>query len=132
MEKNHLLIIILIILLCIVIYQFFYCMENFETNTNTNFNSNSNSDNTSNLYIFITKSCPHCVDYINNTHPKLVSALANTNINLKLIYPDTDPDGLFNKYNVHHVPAFYCVKGNKKMKVDQVDPKSLIHNFKSM
>lgn len=124
MEKNHWLIIILIILLCIVIYQFFYCMENFETNSNT--------DNTPTLYIFITKTCPHCVDYINNTHPKLVSALTNTNIKLKLTYADEDPDGLFNQYNVQYVPAFHCVKGNKKMKVDQVDPKSLIHNFRSM
>ena len=101
-------------------------MENFETN------SNINNDKTPTLYIFITKSCPHCVDYINNTHPKLESALANTNIKLKLTYADEDPDGLFNKYNVQYVPAFHCVKGNKKMKVDQVDPKSLIENFKSM
>ena len=134
MERNYLLIIILIILLCIVIYQFVYCIEKFETTSkpNPNTNPNTNLDNTPTLYIFISKTCPHCVTYVQETHPILVKALANTNIKLKLIYADEDPDDLFGKFGVQYVPTFYCVKGVKKIKVEQVDQKSLIDQFNSM
>ena len=92
----------------------------------------SNPDNTPTLYIFISKTCPHCVTYNDKTHPILEKALANTNIKLKKIYPDEDPTNLFGKFGVEYVPTFYCVKGDKKIKVEQIDPKSLIDKFNSM
>jgi len=120
-DKECWLIIILIILLCIVIIQVGFCMENFET-----------SSDTPTLLIFISKTCPHCVTYNEKTHPILEKALANTDIKLKKIYADEDPDKLFEKYGVQYVPTFYCVRGNKKERVEQVDPKSLKDKFNSM
>jgi hypothetical protein len=121
-DKESWLILILIILLCIVIVQVGFCMENFESVNN----------DTPTLLIFISKTCPHCVTYNEKTHPILEKALSNTNIKLKKIYADEDPDKLFEKYGVQYVPTFYCVKGDKKERVEQVDPKSLKDKFNSM
>jgi hypothetical protein len=43
-----------------------------------------------------------------------------------------NPTNLFEKFGVKQVPTFYCVKGDKKVKVEQIDPKSLIEQFNSM
>ena len=121
-DKECWLIIILIILLCIVIVQVSFCMGNVETFKN----------DTQTLLIFISKTCPHCVTYNDKTHPILEKALSNTNIKLQKVYADEDPDKLFEKYGVQYVPTFYCVRGDKKEKVEQVDPKSLKDKFDSM
>ncbi len=126
-DKECWLIVILIILLCIVTVQVSCYMENFSTSTST-----SSTNPTPTLLIFISKTCPHCVTYNEKTHPILEKALANTNIKLKKIYADEDPDKLFEKYGVQYVPTFYCVKGDKKERVEQVDPKSLQDKFNSM
>jgi len=121
-DKDSWLILILIILLCIVIVQVCFSMENFETVNN----------DIPTLLIFISKTCPHCVTYNEKTHPILEKALSNTNIKLQKVYADEDPDKLFEKYGVQYVPTFYCVRGDKKERVEQVDPKSLKEKFDSM
>ena len=121
-DKESWLILILIILLCIVIVQFSFCMENFETVNN----------DTPTLLIFISKTCPHCVTYNEKTHPILEKALTNTDICIKRVFADEDPDKLFEKFNVQFVPTFYCVKGDKKERVEQIDPPTLIKKFNSM
>ena len=129
MENHCWLIIILVILLCVVIFQFVYCIETFDTTQEKN-----TSDNTPTLCVFISKTCPHCVTYNEKTHPMLEKALkdTNTNIKIKKIYADEDPTNLFEKFGVQYVPTFFCVKGDKKVKVEQIDPKSLIEQFNSM
>lgn len=129
MENHHWLIIILVILLCVVIFQFVYCIETFDTTQ-----QNKTLDNTPYLYIFISKGCPHCVTFIQEKYPVLEKAIADTktNIKLKIIYADEDPTNLFEKFGVRQVPTFFCVKGDKKVKVEQIDPKSLIEQFNSM
>ena len=121
-DKESWLILILIILLCIVIVQVGFCMENFESVNN----------DTPTLLIFISKTCPHCVTYNEKTHPILEKALSNTNIKCPPLYAQQQPDKLFEKYGVQYVPTFYCVKGDKKERVEQVDPKSLKDKFNSM
>lgn len=126
-DKECWLILILVILLCIVIYQFVFCMgKDKELFSSTSSNSNST------LYVFVSKTCPHCVTYNEQKHPILEKALANTNIKIKRVFADEDPDKLFEKYQVQFVPTFYCVKGDKKERVEQVDPKSLVDKFNSM
>ncbi len=125
MDKICWLILFLLILLCVVIYQFLYCMENFGA-------SSSDCQNKSTFYVFVSKSCPHCVTYNDKTHPILEKALTNTDICIKRVFADEDPDKLFEKFNVQFVPTFYCVKGDKKERVEQIDPPTLIKKFNSM
>ena len=97
-----------------------------------NFESSKDCKDKPTFYAFVSKSCPHCVTYNNNTQPILEKSLANTNICIKRIFADEDPDKLFEKFKVQFVPTFYCVKGNKQERVEQIDPKTLIDKFNSM
>lgn len=121
LNAGNVLLIILIILLCVVVYQFYFIKkcESFETDTPT-------------LFIFVSKTCPHCITYNEKTHPILEKALADTNIKLKKVFADEDPDKLFDKFDVKYVPAFWCVKGNKKEQVQQIYPEFLKEKFNSM
>jgi thiol-disulfide isomerase/thioredoxin len=58
------------------------------------------------VYVFLSKTCPHCVDYDRTTHVSLANSLQSMNITLKRIYSDTDPD-MFKKFNIEYVPT--CV-----------------------
>lgn len=120
LDCGNFLLVILIILLCVVVYQFYFI------------NKYENFDNTPTLYIFVSKTCPHCVTYNEKTHPVLEKALANTNIKLKKVFADEDPDKLFDKFDVKYVPAFWCVKGGKKEQVQQIYPELLKEKFNSM
>lgn len=64
------------------------------------------STNNISVYVFLSKTCPHCVDYENNIHAKLTTDLQKINVNVKRIYGDTEPE-MFKKFNVHLVPT--CV-----------------------
>ncbi len=131
-DKECWLIVILIILLCIVTVQVSCYMENFSTDSTNSIDSTDSTNSVPTLLIFISKTCPHCVTYNEKTHPILEKALANTNIKLKKIYADEDPEKLFEKYGVQYVPTFYYVKGDKKERVEQVDQISLKDKFNSM
>lgn len=125
LNASTILLIVLIVLLLIVSYQFYFCIDNFA----------NISDNTPTLYVFVSKTCPHCVTYNEKTHPMLEKAFANenTNIKIKRVFADQDPEKLFDKFNVEFVPTFWCVKGNKKEQVSQdLDPKTLQEKFKSL
>ncbi len=107
--------IILLILLLIVSIQFYYSIDNFE-----NINSTEPT-----LYVFVSKTCPHCVTYNEQTHPIVEKELANKNIKIKKIWANDDPDKLYDKFNVLYVPCFYLVKGDKKEKLSNVDPNKI-------
>ena len=91
--------ILLLILILIIIYHFFV-----STNTENFINSEDFINKKKlTLYIFLSKKCPHCIDYENNHHKKIVDDLGS-NYDIKKIYSDDDKDGLFNKFNIRYVP----------------------------
>jgi thiol-disulfide isomerase/thioredoxin len=99
-----LLTIILIVVLLIIVYNYFFNpqSDNFTTNNKT-------------VYIFISKTCPHCVSYMSGVHDELSNYLKKKNINLNLVYSDNDPNNLFSKYNVEYVPTCIVVGDNEKV-----------------
>jgi len=120
MDNKTLLLIILIILLSIAAYQFLFCIEKFE---------NISNNKKKIVYVFVSKTCPHCVTYNENTHPILEKAFANTDISYQRVFADEDPNKLFEKYNVEYVPTCIIVKGDKFVKISEIDPKSIIKKF---
>lgn len=121
MDNKTLLLIILVILLSIAAYQFLFCIEKFENITDQKI-----------VYVFVSKTCPHCVTYNEKTHPILEKAFANLDIKYQRVYADEDPNKLFEKYNVEYVPTCVIVKGDKFMKISEINPKSIIEKFKTL
>ena len=129
MESETTLLLILIILL-IVLYYFSGSTDSFANiNTNMNMRDKSNKSNESNesneytesvvLLVFLTKQCPHCVNYDRNVHDTLTKDLnSKANIKVKKVYADEDQDNLFDKHNIMFVPAGLVVKGNSVEKVN--------------
>ena len=63
------------------------------------------NNNKKELKIFLSKNCPHCINYLNTVHTNLMELLKNE-FNFKLIFTDSDndTDNLFNRYQVQYVP----------------------------
>jgi thiol-disulfide isomerase/thioredoxin len=70
---------------------------------NTNHIFDDIYNNKKELKIFLSKKCPHCINYLNMVHKTLVELLKNE-FNFKLIFTDNDSDNLFSKYQVQYVP----------------------------
>jgi predicted nucleic acid-binding Zn-ribbon protein len=68
------------------------------------------------LLIFLSKTCPHCVNYIEKTHNELYNQLQN-DFTFQLIFSDEDNDGLFNKYNVNYVPKGVVISNEKEYEI---------------
>jgi thiol-disulfide isomerase/thioredoxin len=69
------------------------------------------SDDKKELKIFLSKNCPHCINYLNKVHEKL-KMLLNKEFNFRLIFIDEDIDNLFTKYKVQYVPKAIVSNGN--------------------
>jgi thiol-disulfide isomerase/thioredoxin len=63
------------------------------------------------LLIFLSKKCPYCVEYLLNTHKKIIDEL-NNDYNIKLIFSDEDNDNLFTKYKINYVPKSLVISNN--------------------
>ena len=61
------------------------------------------NNNKKELKIFLSKNCPHCINYLNTVHKNLMELLKDE-FNIKLIFTDSDTDNLFSKYQVQYVP----------------------------
>lgn len=85
----------------------------------SNYSENFNVDRYT-MYIFLSKNCPHCVNYDNGVHNKLMNDIKTlkTNIDVKKIYAHEDSDNLFDKYNIQYVPAALVMKKDKNMLVN--------------
>lgn len=66
------------------------------------------------ILIFVSDTCPHCVDYNNNMHSRLVAWANTKGYELKRIFSSTDTDKLFQKYNIEYVPACLIISDKKK------------------
>jgi thiol-disulfide isomerase/thioredoxin len=84
-------------------------------NTETN-NKNTEIINKKKLLVFLSKTCPHCVNYIKNTHNQLLNELGNEYL-IQLLYSDQDSDNLFDKYNVNYVPKCMVISNGKEYEV---------------
>ena len=112
MEKENVLLLILIILL-FVLYYFSGCQPEKFANLNP-----EQKDIPVILLVFLTKQCPHCVNYDRQQHANLANNLAKSNIQVKKVYADEDEDNLFDQHNVMFVPAAVVMKGDVKEKVN--------------
>ena len=68
------------------------------------------------LLVFVSKSCGHCVNYNNNLHDGIVALAKSKGVNVKRIFSDNDPDGMFDKFKVMYVPTVILMKGGKVYK----------------
>lgn len=103
---------IICILLILVVLIYYFNVNNIDT-----FKTNDKDDNII-LFVFLTSTCPHCINYDKNTHADLEKQLNMDNIKIKKVYAHDDSTELFNKYNIEFVPAAIVVKGDKDLNVN--------------
>lgn len=105
---NNFVIILLVILVLIKIFEISY-FEMFENTTNNDIK----------IYVFVSKTCPHCVNYVENKHKKIEENYSKTeNIKYELIYANDDKDKLFDKYQIEYVPACVIINKNNAIKLN--------------
>ena len=98
---NLMITIFLLGLACIVIYMYLSAPS-----INSKLAESFNSDNPLEVLIFLSKTCPHCVQYIKNEDKHITAYIENEKKGkIKKIFPDEDPDNLFSKYDVQYVPT---------------------------
>lgn len=101
-----------IIILIFVLIIFYFCRCKYSES----FKIEQLDDSDKTILIFVSNSCHHCIAYIKEHHDKVVELCKERKITLKLIYPDQDPDNLFEKFNIEYVPRCYIMKDNKILK----------------
>jgi iron only hydrogenase large subunit-like protein len=97
--------ILLLILFLIIIYNYLFSKntENFTNGENLTLNNKLLNQNKLTLYIFLSRTCPHSIDYEKLNHKQLVDDLGSE-YNIIKIYSDDDMDNMFDKYNIKYVP----------------------------
>ena len=88
-------------------------MENNNYHITYNNYQESINNNKKDLLIFVSKNCPHCINYLKNSHDKLTNLLHN-DCNIKLIFDDQDNNDLFSKYKIDFVPKAIILAENKE------------------
>ncbi len=116
--------IIIIIVVLVLLYYFYNSMECFE------------SDTQAKVIIFVSESCPHCVEYKEKKHNNLLNSFKNnSNIQIDLVHSGESEDAnkLFAKYDIKYVPACVIVKGDSVKKLgNAIDPEIIKEEIKSM
>lgn len=69
------------------------------------------------VYVFLSKHCPHCVNYANNEKANVEQALKNK-ATVVTLYSDDDKAGLFQKYDIQYVPACVVIQNNITKKIN--------------
>lgn len=100
--------ILVVLVICAVVYYFSCSMEGF-----------GNCMEKIKILIFVSTSCPHCVDYESNRHQAVLDEYKNKpNVEVSLIVAGQDPENLFKTYNVMYVPACIIIKGDTTEKLE--------------
>jgi thiol-disulfide isomerase/thioredoxin len=102
---NNQVIIIAIILLVVSYYIGF--SEKFS-------NSNNSTNKFAQVLVFLSKTCPHCVTFKDETLPILSAEMKQTPHGLNVVVSDEDKDNLFSKYSIRYVPACVIIKDGKE------------------
>ena len=111
--------VVIVVILLIALY-FMTRKENFET------------DNTE-VLLFLSKTCPHCVTFKNNQLPSLGPKLNEDGIKHRVMMADEDKEGFFDKHNIMYVPACVIIKNNKPKKLDgRITHEKIMETIKSM
>jgi len=129
-----------IIVFVVVLIMCYYLMfsEHFADSTPTPNNiistSSSNStDKSHKVYVFLSKTCPHCHTYRNETHPTLSKKMKDTPHDLDIISSDNDPNNLFSKYSIRYVPACVIIKDDKHNTLSgHITYENIMNTIKSM
>jgi hypothetical protein len=80
-------------------------------------------DKKAQIIVFLSKNCPHCVHYDKKYFLRLkgkLNKLGKGNIMVKKVYPDKDPNNLFDKYDIQFVPAGVAIYNDKSEKINGV------------
>ncbi len=116
--------IIIVIIVLVLLYYFYNSMECFESNGPTK------------VIIFVSESCPHCVEYKEKKHDNLVkSFINNPNVKIDLIHSGENKEAneLFAKYDIQYVPACVIVKGDTVKKLGNAfDPEIIKQQIASI
>jgi hypothetical protein len=81
----------------------------------TSLNKSDKSKSTE-LIIFVSESCTHCVHYNKYYHDGIVTLGKSKGINVHRVFSHNDPNNLFDKYNVMYVPTGLLIKDGKVVK----------------
>jgi len=122
MENQNQTIIIAVVIVVILLIALYFMTrkENFET------------DNTE-VLLFLSKTCPHCVTFKNNELHPLGHKLKEDGIKHRVMMADEDKEGLFDKHNIMYVPACVIIKDNKPKKLDgRITHEKIMETIKSM
>jgi thiol-disulfide isomerase/thioredoxin len=88
------------------------------------------------VVVFLSKHCPHCIQYDKHKFIRLkgkLNKLGKGNVDVKKIYADNDPQGLFNKYDVQYVPMAVVIHNNKNAKVEgEISPVNSLKTIDSL
>jgi glutaredoxin len=122
---NKIIVTIIIVLIVLAFIHFYFnCNEPFE------------SDVSKEILIFVSETCPHCVDYKDKMHQNVLNTFKDdSSVNVKLITSgeNENSNNLFSKYDVQFVPACVILKGNKAEKLDKmITPENLQEKIDSM
>ena len=108
---DMIIVIVLVMLILIIAWQYYFNKtDRFETHNSVK--TNSEGEIKCAVAVFLSDSCPHCVNYDKNIHNSLSESLSKLNIKITKIYSNNDPDNLFEKFNIEYVPTVYVLKDN--------------------
>jgi len=126
--NNQVIIIIAVILLVASYYIGF--SEKFSGSVENSKNSNSKF---AQVLVFLSKSCPHCVTFKDESLPSLSSEMKQTPHGLNVVVSDEDKDKLFSKYSINYVPACVIIKDDKAVTLNgQIKYDNIIKTINSM
>lgn len=99
-----LIIVIVLILILVYIWNRVYCQETF-----------ANTQGTTELLVFISDTCSHCQNYLDNNNKDVVAFMQSKRLTVQTIKSDGSKvsNDLFNKYNVQFVPTGILIKNGK-------------------
>jgi thiol-disulfide isomerase/thioredoxin len=80
------------------------------------------------IFLFLSKSCPPCVNYDKNIHDKVVQKFENNDsVKIQKIYSESDSENLFDKHDIQYTPTCCVidVETDKATKTNGVTPEQI-------
>ena len=132
-NKTTIIVFVVVIIMCYYLMFSEHFADSTPTPNNTISTSSNSTDESHKVYVFLSKTCPHCVSYKNETHPTLSKKMKDTPHELIMISSDNDPDNLFSKYSIRYVPACIIVKNDKHNTISgHITYENIMNTIKSM
>jgi thiol-disulfide isomerase/thioredoxin len=91
--------------------------ENIINEEENGINKINEEENKNKIIVFLSKTCPYCINYLSNMNNKIENEFGN-NFDIINLFIDEDNQNLFKKYNIEHVPQVIVLYQNEIEKVD--------------